>query len=464
MAGMPRRSAPRPRVKVRFRPQSGRYLAERLTRKVGRMTTTFDCWLDRFVDPEGPGASVSIELKGQRIFEAQRGLANIECWTPVDSETVFRIASLTKQFTAAAIIRLAELGKLALDEPIARHLPSFGAAGEIVTARQLLNHMSGVGDYTMDPEFMTREVRNDHSTAELVEIIRKLPADFEPGARCLYNNSGYVLLGAIVESCSGQAYADYLREVFFEPLGLAHTRYLQDGTLVPKRASGYARTPTLSNAPPLAMTNPHGAGGLGSTPSDLLTWSRSLREGKIVSLAGYQSMVEPARPRDGRDLTRGFGLFRHLLRGDVVIAHSGNIFGFVTHLAHWPAHDLTVAALANSNPFPIEQLAYGLARRALGQTDAMLVPTDIEPSVLAASAGRFVFPNTEVLDLTVEEGGLASNFPSPGSVYLPFDDDRFFLADDPEVTFRFTDRTRRSVMLQDYRTPMLGARAALCDV
>jgi D-alanyl-D-alanine carboxypeptidase len=422
------------------------------------MTSEFGDWLARFVDPFGPGATVGVELKGERVFEATRGLADIEWGIPVDGGTVFRIASLTKQFTAAAIVRLAEDGKLGLDDPIQRHLPSFGAAGLTVTARHLLNHMSGIGDYTMDPGFMTRRVRGEHSTAELVEIIRKLPPDFEPGARCVYNNSGFVLLGALVEACSGQAYADHMRAVFFEPLGLAHTRYLHDREIVPKRASGYASTPTLLNAPTLAMTNPHGAGGLGSTAGDLLTWSRALREGKVVSPAGYRSMTTPARPRDGRDLTRGFGLFRHELRGDVVIAHSGNIFGFVAHLAHWPAHDLTVAALANSNPFPIEQLAYGLARRALGQPDAAPVPVAVQSGALAASAGRFVFPNTEVLDLTVAEGALASSFPQAGSLYRPFGEDRFFLAADPEVTFRFADASRRTVILQDYRSPMVGTR------
>jgi len=150
------------------------------------MTSEFDDWLERFVDSAGPGVSVGIELKGRRVFEATRGLANVEWRTLVDRDTIFRIASLTKQFTAAAVVRLAEEGKLGLDEPIERHLPGFGTVGKTVTVRQLLTHMSGIGDYTEDADFMTNHVRNDHSTAELVEIIRKLPSDFEPGARCLY--------------------------------------------------------------------------------------------------------------------------------------------------------------------------------------------------------------------------------------------------------------------------------------
>lgn len=420
------------------------------------MSEIFDRWFDLFVEADGPGAAVGVELRGER-YEACRGLANLEWRAPVDADTVFRIASLTKSFTAAAIVRLAEDGKLGLDDPIDRHLPNFSAAGGIIL-RHLLNHMSGVGDYTMDPDFMGRRVRNDHSTAELVAIIAALPRDFAPGERCVYNNAGYVLLGAVIEACSSLTYADYLRQAFFAPLGLAHTRYLHDDELVPKRAAGYSRTPDLRPAPPLAMTNPHGAGALGSTVGDLLTWFRALREGRVVSSAGYRAMTAPARPRDGRDLTRGFGLFRYSLHGDTVISHSGEIFGFRAHFAHWPAHELTVVALANSSPFPVERLAHGLARRALGHPDAAPSPIKLDPDLLAASAGRFMLHTTEVIDLAPLDGGLTSNFPFPGARYLPFTDDRFFLTADPEVTLSFTDPARRSLLLQDYRSPMVAAR------
>ncbi|HEY9218701.1 MAG TPA: serine hydrolase domain-containing protein [Phenylobacterium sp.] len=426
-------------------------------------TPEFEHWVDLFADPASPGVSVGVELRGRRIFEATRGLANLEWREPVNSQSVFRIASLTKQFTAAAIVHLSENGRLGLDDAIARHLPQFGPAGAKITLRHLLNHTSGIGDYTSDPGFMARQVRNEHSTAELIEIISGLPSDFEPGARCLYSNSGYVLLGAIVEACAGVQYADYVQETFFKPLGLTSTRYLHDHEVVPMRASGYSRLPELRNAPMIAMSNPHAAGGLGSTASDLLSWSAALRGGRVVSAAGYSSMTTPARPADGGDLTRGFGLFRHTVRGDVVIAHSGSIFGFAAHLAHWPAHDLAVAALANSDPFPIEQLAYGLARRALGQRDAAYAPLAIGRGTLASSEGRFVFPNAEVLDLSQSHGGLASSFPRLGSLFRPYGEDRFFLADDPEVTFRFTDETRRAVILQDYRTSMTGTRAELLE-
>jgi hypothetical protein len=146
------------------------------------------------------------------------------------------------------------------------------------------------------------------------------------------------------------------------------------------------------------------------------------------------------------------------LRDDVVIAHSGSIFGFAAHMAHWPAHDLTVAALANCNPFAIEQLAYGLARRALGQPDAAPAAIEVSPDKLAMAAGRFVFANTEVLDLTVAEAGLTTIFPRPGGLFRPFGQDRFFLADDPEISFEFADATRETVILQDYRSPLVGMR------
>jgi hypothetical protein len=169
-------------------------------------------------------------------------------------------------------------------------------------------------------------------------------------------------------------------------------------------------------------------------------------------------MVTPARPADGVDVTRGLGLFRHRVRGETVICHSGAIFGFRAHLAHWPAHDLTVAAMANSNPFPVEQLAHGLARRALGLTDVVHTAVTLGEAALAACAGRFQFHTTEVLDLAPAEGALASTFPEAGSRWRPCGDDCFFLEGDPEVTFRFVDGGRSAVVLADYRTPMTGRR------
>jgi hypothetical protein len=169
-------------------------------------------------------------------------------------------------------------------------------------------------------------------------------------------------------------------------------------------------------------------------------------------------MVTPGRPRDGRDLTRGFGLFSDTLRGEAVISHSGAIFGFRAHLAHWPAHDLTVAALANANPFPIEQLAHGLARRALGKADAAYDAIVLSPSELAAFTGRFEFHTTEVLDLAVADGGLASSFPESGSVYRALGDGHFFLEADPEITFRFTDPGHGAVVFEGYRSPRVGVR------
>ncbi|HEY1750737.1 MAG TPA: serine hydrolase domain-containing protein [Caulobacteraceae bacterium] len=414
-----------------------------------------DAWMERFTSPGRPGAAVGVRQGGAVIHEAGYGLANLEWDIPIGTDTVFRLGSITKQFTAAAVVKLAEAGKLGLGDPLERWLADCPAPWRGVTVRQLLDHSAGIANYTDDDRFMTEEVRRDHSLAQLIEQFRDLPPDFAPGERYQYSNSGYVLLGAVIEAASGQDYETCLRTQLFEPLGLARTAYLYDEPIVPRRASGYVGYRAPQNAPMISMYNPHAAGALGSTVGDLLRWEAALRGGEVVSAAGYRDMTTPGRFNDGAPMFYGLGLVRIAVRGETVIGHGGGINGFVTYLAHWPDHDLTVVVLANSGAFPVQQACFGLARRVLGQPDAAYEPVVLPDAALAARAGTYRFPTTEVLELQVKDGALAADFHHPGGVYRPFGDDRFFLADDPEITLVFEgDR----VTLTDYRQPMVGER------
>ncbi len=253
----------------------------------------FDEVMNGLVTPEGPGAAVAVRQGGEVVHSAGYGLANVEWGNPIDTETVFRIGSITKQFTAAAILRLAADGKLAIDDPIERHLPDYPIRERRITLRHLLNHTSGVKSYTAMPVFMEIMAR-DLPLVELIARFREAPPDFAPGERYLYNNSGYVLLGAVIEAASGKSYEAFLREIFFEPLGLARTSYLHNHTIVPKRASGYALARTLLNAALISMTLLHAAGALGSTAEDLLGWELALRGGRAVAPARLRCfMIAP---------------------------------------------------------------------------------------------------------------------------------------------------------------------------
>lgn len=396
----------------------------------------FDAVLAPLAPPGGPGAAVAVRIGGEIVHAAGYGLANLEWGLPIDPDTVFRIGSITKQFTGAAILRLAERGKLGLDDRIERHLPEYPMNGRTITVRQLLNHTSGIKNVTELPLFAEFQ-RKDHTLKQAIALFQDLPPDFEPGEKWRYSNSGYILLGAIIETVAGQDYATFLQEEFFGPLGMTRTSYLLDAPIVTKRASGYE--PTRSgpvNTSPISMTLPHAAGALGSTVGDLLTWDAALHGGRVLSAESYAAMITPGKLNDGSPTTYGLGLSRGAYRGIDAIGHNGGINGFVSTLEYWPGSDLSVAILANITSFPTASARLALVRRALGLEDVVREIVKASEAELAACEGLYTF-EAGPLRLKAKDGALAAAYPRPGSIYRPMGPGAYFLADDPEVTIAF---------------------------
>ena len=426
-------------------------------------TEDFDAVLTPHFRADGPGAAVAIRKGGEVIHARGYGLANVEWDLPIATDTVFRIGSVTKQFTAAAILKLAEAGKLGIDDPIERHLPDYPVGERRITVRHLLNHTSGIKSYTGLPNFFRELSQKQLPLPEMIAVFKDLPPDFQPGEKYLYNNSGYLLLGAIIEAVSGQDYASFLTETFLTPLGMASTRYLDDRTITPKRAAGYERSPELVNATPLSMRWPYAAGALGSTVTDLLRWDKALHGGEVLSPASYTAMITPATLKDGSATGYGFGLGIGRYRDLGNIAHGGGINGFVCGLTHWPAADLTVALLSNIITFPVQQAMHALARRALGLPDIERTAVAIDGGRLEACAGRYRFEMGPPLKLTPLEGGLAGDWPQPKSCYRPLADTVFFLESDPEVTLTFDEPAGgayRRLTIQGYGEPAAFHREA----
>jgi CubicO group peptidase (beta-lactamase class C family) len=313
------------------------------------------------------GLSVAV-LKGRdTIVLKGYGQADLENDIPAAANTVYRIGSITKQFTAAAVMQLVEQGKIALDDTIQKFLPAYHTQGHRVTIRQLLTHTSGIKSYTsLGPEW-TSKMRLDLVPDSLIALFQDKPFDFDPGTRFLYDNSGFYLLGLIVERASGEPYADYLRRHLFEPLGLAATRYCDERPLIPHRARGYERDSTrFVNASPLSMTQPFAAGALCSTAGDLVAWSRGLEAHRPVSSASYAAMTTSASLPNGSRTGYGFGLAIGELGGHPRIGHGGGINGFLSQLDEYPADTLTIAVLANSESARPARLAEEIARLVLG--------------------------------------------------------------------------------------------------
>jgi CubicO group peptidase (beta-lactamase class C family) len=307
--------------------------------------------VDRYkARPEFAALSVAVARGDRLIVDEGVGIADLEWNAPADARTEMRIGSVTKQFTAAAIMKLHEQGKIGLDDSLAKYLPDFDTEGHTVTIRQLLTHTSGIPNYTSQPGFFAKQAPLDLSDNELLATIKGVPFDFEPGTKWAYSNTNFYLLGMIVAKVSGLSYADYMQKAFFGPLALTHTRYGALAPIIPERAQGYsydfARHAHL-NAAPLSMNVPGGAGALISTAGDLLRWQIALTGGRAVSAASYREMIASAVPTGQGDGKYGFGLGIGKRDGHEVVSHNGGINGFNSVLTYVPDLGLRVAVISN---------------------------------------------------------------------------------------------------------------------
>lgn len=296
---------------------------------------------------DGPGAAVLIARGDEVLYRGARGMASIELGVPLSPDQVFRIGSVTKQFAAAGLLKLVEAGKLSLDDPLSKFLPDYPNGAQI-SVRQLLNHTSGVKSYTELPGIMAGPIRQDLSTAQLIASFKDQPPSFAPGASWSYNNSGYVLVGAVIEAASGKPWHAWLRESVLAPNGLTHTRWGDDDAVVVGMTRGYSiKDGQVANASFLSMTQPHAAGALVSSVDDLYHWNRALHGGKLLKADSYTQMTTPAGK--AVDAKYGFGIVRDTLRGHVRLQHDGGIFGFSSHLAYVPDAELSVVVLQNAD-------------------------------------------------------------------------------------------------------------------
>jgi D-alanyl-D-alanine carboxypeptidase len=334
---------------------------------------------------DGPAAGFSIEIVRHRRVVVRKGYgqANVELAAPARPTTVYRIGSLTKQITAAAIMKLVEQGRVHLDDDLARWVPELPLHGKRVTVEQLLTHTSGIKDYTELPAF-DRQSALENTHEEVLGFLRDQPLDFAPGEHWKYDNTGYFLLGLIIERAARKPYARFVEDELLRPVGLVHTRYCDNAPILAERAAGYALyDEQLVNAAPLGMAAPFAGGGMCSTADDLANWAQALAGGRVVSATSYAKMTTAARPKDGHDTFYGFGLRLCPLYAHAAVHHTGHINGFAGFLATLPDDDVTIAVLGNTEGQAVDALADRIVRVALG------VPLDTIAD-LPADAARYI--------------------------------------------------------------------------
>jgi len=287
--------------------------------------------------------SVLVARGEEIVLSRGYGSANLEWDIPNSPATKFRLGSITKQFTAACILLLEERAKLRIDDPVKKYLPDAPTAWDKITIFHVLTHTSGIPSFTDFPDYRESEAAST-TPEKLVERFRNKPLDFEPGSKWKYSNSGYVLLGYLIEKVSGETYQRFLQENIFTPLGMKDSGYDSNSEIIRHRAAGYSPgNGGIINAGFINMTVPFSAGGLYSTTEDLLRWERGLFGGKVLSAASLQKMTTPFKDN------YACGLFVETSNGHKQISHGGGIEGFNTSLAYWPDEKLSIIVLGNLN-------------------------------------------------------------------------------------------------------------------
>ena len=310
-----------------------------------------DALLQSSYADSGPGAAVIVTDDGKVVYKAGRGLADIERKTAIGPDTVFRMGSITKQFSAAIILQLAAEGKLSLDDPLSKFLPDYPRPGADATVAQLLNHTVGVQSYTAIPGFMAGDApAKAVTTDQLLAMFKDMPSPSKPGEKFEYNNSGYVLVGAVIEKVTGKPWHRVVEERIARPLGLKSVRYGVLERETASMATGYTRRDgKVTPARPIHMSIPHAAGALIGTVEDLAKWNAALHGGKVIPAAWHAKMVTPTRLPDGTVEQYGFGIANRDVRGRKAVGHGGGIFGFSTDSIYLPEEDVFVAVFTNSD-------------------------------------------------------------------------------------------------------------------
>ncbi len=303
-----------------------------------------------------PGAVLAIVKNGRIVYRKAYGFRDREHRLDADVDTLYEIGSITKQFTAAAILQLQEHGKLDIDDKLAKYLPDAPHARE-VTLRQLLSHTSGLPEYLDGPDIEV-EATKPATFAKLMARVAGKPLLFPPGERMTYNNTGYILLGRIIEVVSHETYRDYVRKHLLDRARMTHTYTVADEPKLADMAIGYRiKDGALERAPTIHDTFGWSAGNLVSTVDDLAKWSRALATGKIVTARSYREMTTATKVPNGTS-DYGLGLFVDSVRGQPRIGHTGGSFGFTAANEYFPQQHVRVIALTNlaANPEPGEMI------------------------------------------------------------------------------------------------------------
>lgn len=310
------------------------------------LISKIDSLLEVKYQPKDPGAVFLVAKNGNEIYKKAFGMANLELNVSMKSENVFEIGSMTKQFTAVSILMLIEQGKLNLNDKITKYISDYPTHEKIITVHHLLTHTSGIKSYTRMKGLNDIATKN-LTPIELIDFFKHEPMDFAPGEKFKYNNSGYVILGYIIESVSGQSYANFIEEHIFEKLGMTSSLFADHKKVIKNRVSGYHNKKGYLNSRYISYTIPYASGSLMSNANDMLKWQEALKNNILVSKNTIDKAFTNYTLNNGDYINYGYGWHIKEINGSQSREHGGSIFGFKSMAVHMPDEDIYVIGLNN---------------------------------------------------------------------------------------------------------------------
>ncbi|HEX5153081.1 MAG TPA: serine hydrolase domain-containing protein [Parafilimonas sp.] len=386
--------------------------------------------ISKRLDKISPGCAVLISKNGQILYNKAFGIADIELNVPTQPNMVFRIGSITKQFTAVAILQLVEQGKLSLKDSLQKFVTDFPSKGHTITIENLLTQTSGIPDY-LNLEFnISNPFRIDFTPKQIIDSLKNQSLEFIPSSRFAYSNSNYFLLGYIIEKVSGKKYQEYLSQNIFTPLGLTNTYYDNPTQIIPNRVKGYEKIDKkYYNADFISMSGFYSAGGLMSNTEDLYKWNSAINSYTLLKKETLDKAFQPYKLTDGKLSKYGYGWFIRNLDGSKTIEHGGSIFGFRSEEIYLPNENIFIAGLFNCRQLnnDEQELSYDLARIMLRKP--LVKDIQLADSILDSYVGTYQLtdnPNRTIV-ITKEKDFLLANAVGQGSLPIMFQSETKFI-------------------------------------
>lgn len=396
----------------------------------GRLTAEVDRIISSEFKAGGPGGVVLIARKGRVIYKKAFGMASLELDVPMREEMVFNVGSMTKQFTAVAVLQLMEQGKLSLQDEVTKYLTDYPVNGRKITVENLLTHTAGIPGPAPEAMLSLQGRKDIVGLQEVIATFKNRPLDFAPGTKWSYSNDGYILLGAIIEKVSGLSYPEYLEQKIFKPAGMTRTLFGDDQLLVKNRAASYIYSRAESrflNAMNDKVETAYSAGAIQSTAEDLFRWNQALLSNRMIKKESLEKAQAEYKLPGGKGTNYGYGWFIGNIQGSPIVEHGGNMGGFMSHAIYLPREDIYVVVLYNfraPDRLP-EFLAGDLAALAINKPYNIREVT-LDENLLKTYAGVYEDEGVERL-ITLENGKLYYQRVGANKLLMrPYARDKFF--------------------------------------